>query len=151
MKAVVLYGPKNVNIGQLPMADLKAEEVRVKVAYCGICGSDFHKYAGKKNTHTIHYPVALGHEVSGVIAEVGVEVTEYKVGDRVTVDPNWSCGKCHYCKEGKPSFCEHARGVVKGMAEYVVSPVENVYPLPDSLPLRDAVLAEPLAFLLLFS
>ena len=145
MKAVVLYGPKDVRIGELPVLPLGAGDVRVKVAYCGICGSDFHKVAGKKNTHPVKYPVALGHEISGVVDAVGSDVTAYRVGDRVTVDPNWSCGKCVYCQAGKPSFCEHARGVVKGMAEYVVAPVENVYPLPAGLSLRTAALAEPVA------
>ena len=145
MKAVVLYGPHNVSVGELPVPELLSGYIKVKVAYCGLCGSDLHKVAGKKNTHPVKYPVALGHEMSGVVAEVGEGVTEFKVGDRVTVDPNWSCGKCKYCKAGKPSFCEHGRGVVKGMAEYVVSPEENVYHIPDSLPLRSAALAEPVA------
>ncbi len=145
MKAVVLYGPGHVDIGELPVVEMNPGDVRVRVAYCGICGSDFHKYAGKKNTHPIRYPVALGHEISGVVEAVGSAVTNFKVGDRVTVDPNWGCGKCYYCKEGKPSFCEHARGVVKGMAEFVTSPEENVYHLPDTLSLRDAALCEPLA------
>ncbi len=145
MKAVVLYGPHEVSVGELPCPTLNADDVRVKVAYCGLCGSDFHKVAGKKNTHPVRYPVALGHEISGVVAEVGENVKEFRVGDRVTVDPNWSCGKCRYCKEGKTSFCENGRGVVKGLAEFVVSPEENVYHLPDSLPLRSAALSEPLA------
>ena len=145
MKAVILHGKEQVTLGEFPTPVLKRGEVRVSVAYCGICGSDHHKVAGKKNTHAIHYPVPLGHEISGVVAEIGEGVTEFKVGDRVTVDPNWSCGKCRFCKEGKPSFCEHARGVVKGMAEYVVSPEESVYHLPDTLDLRSAALAEPLA------
>lgn len=145
MKAVVLYGPRDVNVGELPNPTLGAGDVRVKVAYCGICGSDFHKVAGKKNTRPIKYPVALGHEMSGVVAEVGENVREFKAGDRVTIDPNWSCGKCRYCKAGKTSFCENSRGVVKGMAEYVISPEENVYHLPESLPLRSAALTEPLA------
>ena len=145
MKAVILHGPGEVSLGEFPTPAVKAGEVRVKVAYCGICGSDHHKVAGKRNTHPIHYPVPLGHEISGVVAEVGEGVTQFSVGDRVTVDPNWSCGKCRYCKDGKPSFCESARGVVKGMAEYVSSPVENVYRLPDGLDLRTAALAEPLA------
>ena len=93
MKAVVLYGPGNVAVGDLPLKDLAAGEVRVKVAYCGICGSDHHKVSGKKNTRPVTYPVALGHEISGVVAEVGEGVTEFKPGDRVTVDPNWGCGK----------------------------------------------------------
>lgn len=145
MKAVVLYGPHNVAVGDLPCPPLGAGDVKVRVAYCGLCGSDFHKVAGKKNTHPVRYPVALGHEISGVVAEVGENVKEFRVGDRVTVDPNWSCGKCRYCKEGKTSFCENGRGVVKGLAEFVVSPEENVYHLPDTLPLRSAALAEPVA------
>lgn len=145
MKAVVLYGPKNVALGDLPAARLKDDEIRISVAYCGICGSDHHKVAGKKNTHPVTYPVALGHEISGVVSEVGSRVNGFAVGDRVTVDPNWSCGKCSYCQEGLTAFCENARGVVKGMAEYVVSPQANVYHLPASLSLRDAALTEPLS------
>ncbi len=145
MKAVVLYGPGNVAVGDLPLKDLAPGEVRVKVAYCGICGSDHHKVSGKKNTRPVTYPVALGHEISGIVAAVGEGVTEFKAGDRVTVDPNWGCGKCEFCKDGKKSFCQNSRGVVKGMAEYINAPVENVYSLPDRLSLRDAALAEPLA------
>ena len=145
MKAVILHGPGAVSVGEFKTPTPKTGEVRVRVAFCGICGSDFHKVAGKKNTHPVRYPVPLGHEISGVVESVGEGVTRFSVGDRVTVDPNWSCGKCYYCKEGQTAFCENARGVVKGMAEYVVSPEENVYKLPDGLSLRDAALCEPLA------
>ena len=145
MKAVVLYAPGNVAVGSLPLKELGAGEVRVKVAYCGICGSDHHKVEGKKNTRKVTYPVALGHEISGTVEAVGEGVTEFKAGDRVTVDPNWGCGKCEFCKKGQRSFCKNSRGVVKGMAEYINAPVENVYSLPDSLSLRDAALAEPVS------
>ena len=90
------------------------------------------------------YPVPLGHEISGIVAEVGAKVTNFKVGDRVTVDPNWSCGHCYYCQGGKRHLCENSRGVVKGMATYICPPVENVYHIPDSLSLREAALTEPL-------
>ena len=145
MKAVVLYGKEDVRLTDFPTPELKPGMVKVAVAYCGICGSDFHKVEGKQNTHAIHYPVPLGHEVSGYVAEVGEGVTNFKVGDRVTVDPNWSCGKCRSCKAGKRSFCENSRGVGKGLAEFVVAPVENVYRIPDSLSLRTAALCEPVA------
>ena len=145
MKAVILHGKENISLGEFPTPVVHAGEVKVAVSYCGICGSDYHKYEGKANTHPIKYPVPLGHEISGVVAEVGEGVFGLAVGDRVTVDPNWSCGKCYFCQNGKPAFCENARGVVKGMADFVVSPVENVYKLPDGLSLKHAALAEPLA------
>jgi len=145
MKAVVLYGKEDVRVADFPEKPVGTGDVRIKVAYCGICGSDLHKFDGKKNTHPIHYPVPLGHEISGTVVEVGSAVTGFKPGDRVTADPNWSCGKCRWCQAGKPSFCENARGVVKGMAQYVVSPEENVYHLPDSLSLQAAALTEPVS------
>jgi 2-desacetyl-2-hydroxyethyl bacteriochlorophyllide A dehydrogenase len=119
--------------------------VKVAVAYCGLCGTDFHKFAGKSGSRPVTYPVPLGHEASGVVVEVGKDVTRFKVGDRVTVDPNWSCGKCYMCKKGKRHLCRNSRGVVKGMAEYICPPEENVYRIPDTLSLRDAALCEPLS------
>lgn len=145
MKAIVLYGPQQVDLGDLPTLPLAPTDVRVKVAYCGICGSDYHKLQGKANTRPVTYPVALGHEISGVVCEVGNAVTDFSVGDRVTVDPNWSCGECYYCKIGRTSLCKRSRGVVKGMKETVDAPQKNVYRLPDRLSLRDAALAEPVA------
>lgn len=145
MKAVILNGPGSVTVGEFPTPLPKAGEVRVRVAFCGICGSDFHKVAGRKNTRPVRYPVPLGHEISGVVESVGEGVTAFCPGDAVTVDPNWSCGRCRYCQNGQRSFCENSRGVVKGMAEYVVAPQENVYRLPTGLSLRDAALCEPLA------
>lgn len=71
MKAVVLYGPKKVAVGELPVCELGAGDAKVKVSYCGICGSDYHKVLGKKNTHPVVYPVELGHEISGIVCEVG--------------------------------------------------------------------------------
>ncbi len=145
MKAIILHGKENISLGEFPTPEVHRGEVKVAVAYCGICGSDYHKYEGKANTHPIKYPVPLGHEISGIVAEVGDGVEGISVGDRVTVDPNWSCGKCYFCQNGMPAFCEKARGVVKGMADYVVSPVENVYALPDCLDLKAAALTEPLS------
>ena len=145
MKAVVLYGKEDVRLADFPVPEMTPTSVKVAVEWCGICGSDLHKFEGKKNTHPIHYPIPLGHEISGYVAEVGSDVKNFKVGDAVTVDPNWSCGHCYYCQKGQPSFCQSARGVVKGMGQYWVSPQENVYHLPKGLDLRTAALTEPLA------
>lgn len=145
MKAVVLYGPKDVRVTDFPESPLADDGVKVAVSYCGLCGTDFHKFEGKAGSRPVTYPVPLGHEASGIVVETGKDVKGFKKGDRVTVDPNWSCGYCRYCKNGKSHLCENSRGVVKGMAQYICPPQENVYHIPDSLSLLDASLAEPLA------
>ncbi len=145
MKAVVLYGKGDVRVGEFPLRTVGPGEVKIAVAYCGICGTDFHKTAGRAGSRPVRYPVPLGHEISGYVAEIGEGVEGLQVGDPVTADPNHSCGRCDYCRMGKPSFCRHAVGVVKGMAEYVVAPAENVYLLPAGMDMRLAALAEPLA------
>jgi len=146
MKAIVLYGPRDVRVvSDFPEPPLADDGVKIAVSYCGLCGTDFHKYQGKAGSRSVTYPVALGHEASGIVVETGKDVTGFCVGDRVTVDPNWSCGHCYYCKNGKRHLCENSKGVVKGMAEYICPPQENVYHLPDALSLRDAALCEPLA------
>lgn len=145
MKAAVLYGPQDLRITDFQEPALDSNSVKIKVHYCGICGTDFHKYEGKAGSRQIEYPVPLGHEVSGIVEAVGNKVTNFKAGDRVTADPNWSCGKCWYCKSGKRHLCDGSRGVVKGMAELICPPEENVYHIPDSLSLADAALTEPLS------
>ena len=145
MKATVLFGPKDLRVTDFNEPPLLDNGVKVAVAYCGLCGTDFHKFAGKSGSRPVTYPVPLGHEASGVVVETGKAVSNFKVGDRVTVDPNWSCGKCHWCHKGKRHLCRNSRGVVKGMAEFICPPEENVYHIPDSLSLRDAALAEPLS------
>ncbi|MBQ7879840.1 MAG: zinc-dependent alcohol dehydrogenase family protein [Clostridia bacterium] len=145
MKAAVLWGPQNVRVEQFPEPPMHDDCVKIAVAYCGLCGTDFHKFAGKSGSRPVTYPVPLGHEASGVVVEIGKNVTRFKVGDRVTVDPNWSCGKCYMCHKGKRHLCKNSRGVVKGMAEFICPPEENVHHIPDGLSLRDAALAEPLS------
>ena len=145
MKATVLFGPKDLRVTDFNEPPLLDNGVKVAVAYCGLCGTDFHKFLGKAGSRPVVYPVPLGHEISGVVVEVGKNVTEFKKGDRVTVDPNWSCGNCYYCKNGKRHLCSNSKGVVKGLAEYICPPKENVYLLPDSLSLKDGALTEPLS------
>lgn len=144
MIAGVLQAPGKVEITEFPEPPMNENCVKVEVAWCGICGTDFHKYAGKAGSRPVTYPVPLGHEISGVVVAVGSAVSKFKPGDRVTVDPNWSCGHCYYCQNGKRHLCENSRGVVKGMATYICPPVENVYHIPESLSLLKAALTEPL-------
>ena len=145
MKGVILEGPRKLTYGEYMDPVLNDNGVLIKVAYCGICGSDIHKYEGQKTIRPLTFPVLLGHEISGVVCQVGKDVTGFKVGDRITADPNYACKECFYCQKGQFNFCENSKGVVKGMAEYVQVPEANVYHLPDSLSLKDAALSEPLS------
>lgn len=140
-----MTGKHEAHIGEFPTPPMDSGCVKVAVSYCGLCGTDFHKYEGKSGSRPLKLPIPLGHEVSGIVEEVGSDVTDFQPGDRVTVDPNWSCGKCWYCQSGLTHMCENSRGVVKGMADYVCPPQENVYKIPDTLSLRDAALTEPLS------
>ena len=145
MKALVLTGRHEVSVMDFPGPPMGDNDVKVEVAYCGLCGSDLHKYEGRSGSRPLKLPVPLGHEISGVVAEVGANVRDFKPGDRVTVDPNWACGGCYFCKKDLRHMCLNSRGVVKGMADYICPPQENVYKIPDTLSLRDAALTEPLA------
>lgn len=145
MKAAVLYGPGDLRITDFNEPEMNDNSIKIRVSHCGICGTDFHKFAGKAGSRPVKYPVPLGHEVSGTVVKVGGNVIGFKEGDRVTVDPNWSCGKCWYCRNGKRHLCSSSKGVVKGMAEFICPPQENVYHIPDNLSFRDASLAEPLS------
>ena len=132
-----------------PIPAIGPSDVLVKVAACGICGTDVHIYHGDKGSAEVHPPVVLGHELAGVIEAVGDSVTGLRPGDHVTVDPNSYCGKCHWCRIGKKQLCEHlyAVGVNRngGFAEYCAVPETQCYPLRPDIPLRHGAMAEPLA------
>lgn len=146
MKALVLYGKKDVRVTtDFPEPPLGPDSVKIAVSYCGLCGTDLHKYEGQSGSHPVTYPVPLGHEASGIVTEVGENVRDFQPGDRVTANPNWYCKSCYFCKNGQNHLCLHGRGVVKGFAEYICPPQENVHKLPDHLPLKYAALAEPLS------
>ncbi|MCL6445247.1 MAG: zinc-dependent alcohol dehydrogenase family protein, partial [Alicyclobacillus sp.] len=118
------------------------------VMACGICGTDQHIYHGKPGSAAVSPPIILGHEFAGRIVDVGEDVHEFRVGDRVTIDPNIYCRSCRFCQDGRPHLCENlqAIGVTRhgGMAEFCVVPVENCYRLPDSLTFEEGALIEPL-------
>lgn len=105
MKAAILTGRHQVHIGTFPDPELAPDSVRVSVAYCGLCGTDLHKYEGQSGSRPLKLPVPLGHEISGIVDAVGEQVTDFRPGDRVTVDPNWSCGRCSFCQEGLTHMC----------------------------------------------
>ena len=148
MKAAVFMGQKNIQVLNVPKPLIRADEVLVKVAYCGICGSDVTAYK------TGNYVVGLtiGHEFSGIIERVGSRAEDLKVGDRVTGNGVIPCRECSFCLDGKPSLCESMDmpGVTSNgaFAEYVKLPARVVYKLPEELSLLDAPLVDPLACIL---
>jgi L-iditol 2-dehydrogenase len=146
MLAALFTGNKNIVVGDYSLRTLQKDEMLIKVACCGVCGTDRHIYEGKAPSSI---PVILGHEFSGIIAETGNNDPEFSVGSHVAVNPNIHCGYCDYCKNGKIHFCENhkALGVTLngGFAEYVIVPKSQVYMLPGDFDLSIASFAEPLS------
>lgn len=149
MKGLVLTGVKKMEIQDLPTPDVKADEVLVQTKYAGICGTDHALYNGLPGSANAVPPIVLGHENSGVVSAVGANVTNVKVGDRVTVDPNIYCGQCFYCRTGRPELCDHlsAVGVTRngGLAQFFTAPSSVVYPLPDNVSFKAAATIEPIS------
>lgn len=149
MEALVLTGIKSLKLKEIAQPEIKPNEVKIHTAFAGICGTDHALYAGLPGSAPAVPPIVLGHENSGVVVEVGSEVTNVKVGDRVAVDPNIYCGQCKYCRTGRPELCEHlsAIGVTRdgGFEDYFTAPASVVYPIPDNVSLKAAALVEPIS------
>ncbi len=146
MRAVVFPDSKQIEIQQVDDPGCGDDDVVVEVTSCGICGTDLHIYNAE---YMSDFPLIPGHEFHGKVAEIGKNVTQYKVGDRVTVDPNLYCGKCSRCRNEQSNQCLNLEvvGVTRsgGFAEYVTVPERACYPIPDSLTDKQAAFIEPLA------
>lgn len=149
MKALLLSNYKQLEICDLPAPSPGRGEVLIRVAACGICGSDVHGYDGSSGRRIP--PIVMGHEAAGTIAAVGEGVDNFAVSDRVTFDSTISCGKCSYCQRGQANLCDFRRvlGVSCGdyrchgaFAEYVVVPQHILYHLPPNLSFEEAALLE---------
>ena len=150
MKAVVYYGPKKFVIEELVKPTAGHGEVVIKPRAVSICGSDLSAY--KKATPRRKPPLVMGHEVTGDIVEVGPEVTDIRVGDRVAIQPLQSCDECVYCHEGKPNLCQSKK--VLGIdfpgayAEYFKVSQKLAFKIPNNLSYIHGALAEPLSVIL---
>ena len=146
MKAAVMDTPGTLRVAVVPDPEINEKEVLIKVDSCGICGSDVKIYQGK---WTIPFPRVLGHEFSGVVVEVGSQVTGLQQGDRVAVDPNEACGECDYCRTDRPHFCpnmiDHGILVDGGLAEFAKAGEKAVYKLPDGVSLIEGSFTELLS------
>lgn len=152
MKALVLTAYNHFEYKDVTKPTIGPDEVLIQVKACGICGSDVHGMDG--STGRRQPPVVMGHEASGVIAEAGANVNEWKAGDRVTFDSTVYCGKCHFCRRGQINLCDNRRvlGVScdeyrmhGAFAEYVAVPQHILYRLPDNLRFEQAAMVETLS------
>lgn len=147
MKEVVITGPKQYEIREVPVPKPGDGEVLIQMKAAGVCGSDVHQFLGE-NPNAV-FPRVPGHENAGVIVEVGKDVKNVKVGDHVVVDLVVACGECPQCKKGRRNVCRtvKARGsaIDGGWREYFAVPEHEVYLLPQDMPFKDAALIEPFA------
>lgn len=152
MKALLLKQYMELEVAEMPEPALGPNDVLVRVRACGICGSDIHGLDGSSGRRIP--PLVMGHEASGVIAEVGREVSGWAVGNRVAFDSMVSCGWCHFCRRGEINYCDNRQvlGVSCGdyrrhgaFAEFVAVPSNILYKLPDALPFEHAAMLEPIS------
>lgn len=141
----VREGLEGVRLCEVERPVPAADEIRVKVAYVGICGTDIHIMTDE---YQANLPVTMGHEYSGVVDAVGADVSDFKPGDRViSTTVGYSCKTCRYCRSGHELQCRSRKSIGSGMdgamAEYVVVKAERAFHLPEEINLRTAALAEP--------
>ena len=149
MKALLLSRNSHLELAELPQPNVGPDEVLVRVAACGICGSDVHGYDGSSGRRIP--PIVMGHEAAGTVAFAGAKVAGYKTGDRVTFDSTVYCGECEFCRRGEANLCDGRQviGVSCGdyrrhgaFAEFVVVPARILYRLPGSFEFAEAAMLE---------
>ena len=151
VKTGPLKDPSAPNAGKLKIIDMPSrdpgpEEIKIKVAYCAICGSDPHIV--QENIFGWDLPFGLGHEVSGVITELGTKANKkgFKIGDRIAGNFLKFCGTCYYCQNGQQQFCTFANESNQpGYSEYICWHESQVYKLPDSVSLKEGCMLEPVS------
>jgi 2-desacetyl-2-hydroxyethyl bacteriochlorophyllide A dehydrogenase len=146
MRAAVLYGPRDIRIETRGDLAPGAEEVVVRVSASGLCGTDYRIWSGDR---PVTYPLIMGHEFIGEVAAVGAGVHALRPGQRVAVEPNFSCGACPLCREGNRNLCLSRTAVGidvnGGFSEQACVPVRCCWPAPAGIGDDQLMLAEPLA------
>ena len=148
MKAALVTDVHKVSIQEIDRPVVKDDEVLIKVKTVGVCGSDLHLFRG---THAFRKPPAiLGHEIAGDVVEIGKSVTTVSIGDRVTVEPQYGCGECEFCRQGLVNLCNSkvVPGTAKWMGvfvQYFNAPEKTIYQLNDAVSYKMGTMIEPLA------
>ncbi|WP_411167848.1 zinc-binding dehydrogenase [Clostridium sp. MB05] len=154
MKGLIINKNREIDVMEVNEPQICSEcDVKIKVKYSGICGTDLQMLKGNLECTS---GIIRGHEAVGIVVEVGTNVKNVKVNDRVVIDPNQYCGKCHYCKNGQTNFCigDNGKLAIAGVnktglfAKYFVCDETFVHKIPDKLSFGAAVLVEPLACVL---
>jgi L-iditol 2-dehydrogenase len=151
MKVAALTDINQIRINEIPDPEIeKPTDVLLKIELVGVCGSDVHYYeTGRIGSQIAEFPFIVGHECSATVLDTGSDVTRVKKGDRITVDPAMPCFKCDQCKQDRENTCRKLRflgspGQSNGcLCEFVVMPQSSLFPIPDSMSLEQAALAEP--------
>lgn len=150
-RAAYMTAVKQMEIRNIPMPEAGPDEIVLKVEYVGVCGSDTHFFeTGVRKGKAFDLPFILGHECAGTVTQLGENVTNLRVGDRVCFEPQITCGTCAYCRSGHYNMCPDVRfpsvppydGMLR---DYVAIPARLAYRLPDNVPTREGALIEPLA------
>jgi L-iditol 2-dehydrogenase len=146
MKSAILRAPRSLAVEQTRSGSPEAGEVIVRVSAAGLCGTDYRIWTGER---PVHYPRVMGHEFVGSIGAIGAAVQGFAVGDRVVVEPNYSCDACPLCLEGNRNLCPSrvtiGIDVDGGFAEEVHVPARRCWAIPPDVSDLDAVITEPLA------
>lgn len=145
MKAAIFDGVGHpLRVDDVPVPEPASDELLLRVAACGICGSDLH-ITEDPVTFGVGQGVVLGHEFAGEVVSVGTGVADFEPGDRVAVAPMRGCGHCANCLKGEPAWCAQMRLIGGGYAEYTAVAARQCRKLPDDLPLAEGALAEPVS------
>jgi L-iditol 2-dehydrogenase len=146
VRAAILHAPRTLRVERAAVPSLEPGDVRLRVTRAGLCGTDYSIWSGDR---PVRYPRIMGHELLGVVEAVGADVTRVKPGERVALEPNYSCGECPLCREGNRNLClgRVAIGIDAdgGFAELVKAPERCCWPIPTGVADDDLLLAEPLA------
>ena len=155
MRALVCHAPLDLRLDDFSPEKLGPQQLQVRVAFGGICGSDLHYFQhGGFGAVRIKEPMVLGHEVSGVVDAVGSEVSGFQPGQRIAISPSRPCGVCRFCQQGLHNHCMDMRFYGSAMRfphiqgafrERLVIDAAQAYAIADDLPLSEAALAEPLS------
>lgn len=143
----VVTAPKKIEFREIEKPVIKSGEVLIKIMSIGVCGSDIHVYHGQHPFTS--YPITQGHEVSGEIVELGEGVTGFRLGQKVTIQPQVVCGECYPCRHGQYNLCEELKVMgfqTTGTASHFYAvDAKKATPLPDDMSFDQGAMIEPLA------